>query len=658
LKELENTKAEMEAFRLELERKEKEIRMQVVQVKQLRRSLKEMALGGIHFITPALANGPPLHSKESGDIIGPALDIKEKKRGEEKQGPQAVINPVLARLLLKVDVKNSKKKKIPNGLAMKEGGRGGAKEEKLLHVLEVELDFCQKLADLTAHLKSPTLTDAAQEATVESTAISQSSTAPDNTGDTQLSGRPAAQISTANSAAQISTANSDDDVAKSGEDGDLPENPTLTELSSSLEERRQPTPPIHGKRSSRPHSKSNPRPSNLSPAPAPALQPEMSAEPNPMSGSVPTSTPAVEPLQNLTPSSPPRNAHVSVPQQHVSAPEAAQVSPTPGVEPTPELHADPAPVVTPEAQAQTMPTPIPVQKTFNASAPVREAYPIPIPTPAPAPAPAPKGNTFSMGGGGKKKTKKDYFAKPDTTSSVPTAPASVNLPVSATKQPVVPHQRDTMGSTYNNDNVDMTSFVVAKSLPGSAPASALPPADEVVDDVVEEDTGIDNLEDIQEVGASSSPMAKTVSGKSSKREVKENPVSKQPKSSTIALVEDDGIVEDLVDTDTLEEVKEYNQAATLGNRSNAGNSVTAMGRNDDQARVNLRQTRINSNPPGKQSNEKNDVSLFGDKSKGSSLGKSPVLAPAPAPIDDDDDDDNANYDDDFMDDSLDATEIE
>ncbi len=49
--------------------------------------------------------------------------------------------------------------------------------------------------------------------------------------------------------------------------------------------------------------------------------------------------------------------------------------------------------------------------------------------------------------------------------------------------------------------------------------------------------------------------------------------------------------------------------------------------------------------------------LFGDKSKGSSFGKSPILAPAPAPIGDDDDD-NANYDDNFMDDSLDATEIE
>ncbi len=512
------------------------------------------------------------------------------------------------------------------------------------------MDFCQKLADVTAHIKSPTLTDAAQEATVESTAISQSYAAPENSGDTQLSGRPA----------QSSTANSDDEsVAKSGEDGDLPpENPTLTDLSSLLEERRQPTPPTHGKRS-RPHSKSksNPRPSSLIPAPAPAPQPDMSAEPTPMSESVPTPTPAfLEPLQNPSPASQPRNTQVPIPQQqHVSAPEA-QASPTPGVEPTPELHVDPTLVVTPEPQARAMPTPTPVQKTYHDPGPVQKAYheyePIPIPTPAPAPAPAPKGNTFSMGGGGKKKTKKDYFAKPDITSSAPT-PASVNSSVSKTKQPGIP-QQDTMGSTYNNDNVDMTSFVVATSLPGSAPALALP-ADEVVDDVVEEDNVIDNLEEIQEAGATvPSPMAKTVSEKSSK-EVKENPVSKQPKSSTIALVEDDGIVEDVVDTDTLEEVTEYNQAATFGNRSNAGNSVTAMGRNGDQAQDNVRQTRINSNPPGKQSNGKNDVSLFGDKSKGSSFGKPPVLAPAPI---DDDDDDNANYDDDFMDDSLDATQIE
>jgi len=142
VKELESCKAEMETFRAELEGKEKQIRQQVIQVKQLRRSLKEMALGGVHFTTPAMAqNGPPLHHPHpSGDISTLNHDLtppasKGKKWGEEKSGTRhAIVNPILARLLLKVDV-NSKKKKVPNGLAMKE--RSVTKGDKMRHALEV-----------------------------------------------------------------------------------------------------------------------------------------------------------------------------------------------------------------------------------------------------------------------------------------------------------------------------------------------------------------------------------------------------------------------------------------------------------------------------------------------------------------------------------------
>jgi hypothetical protein len=712
MKELEASKLEMEAFRAELEGKEKEVRKQVVQVKQLRRSLKEMALGGIHFSTPSLANGPPLHSKDCSSINGPALG------GEEKAGTrQAVVHPILARLLLKVDV-NGNKKKIANGLTMKEKDGGSKKEDKLRHVLEVELDFCRNLADATAQIN----------------ANSRSRQQPEklSDGSNPLVLPPETNIST--STADVAQSGLTEQTSVSGEtfpsgkdehtneviEEPPPQEenmPTATAASVPIEERRQPTPPAHGKRS-RPNSKSNPRPTALVPAPAPAPAP-LPKEVGPELTSV--SAPAPE---SQATSTAPTATVTADPKHGVSPPVSNPVSaPDPVVVPAPA----------PELQAAPSPAP----------APAPESLPVSIPSPAPetiavtvpVPAPAPKGNAFSMGYG-KKKKKKNYFAKTEDVAPAP-APAPVSIATDKIDQP------EQLGSTYNNDNVDLSSFNVPKEV-SKVPQPSPPPAEEAVDEVVDDvvdDEDILDIETLEEVKDTPAPAPAPVPVPASTaevvddddddgffanlQEVKEQSTTQvyslnllsscyychlappcvyfvlrlvfsflwhaqstchghyllssrarcipkniptQKKNPAAAVIVSDAIPDvvddddDMLDIDTLEEVKDYNQPSKLG--INNTNSISGYGSGSSVPRA-KRGTTINAKSPQKQQEAvSNDISFFGGGG-GSMLDKTPTPAPAPAPapvpasaVEDDDENDGNYDDDDFFEDSLDAEQIE
>jgi hypothetical protein len=142
--------------------------------------------------------------------------------------------------------------------------------------------------------------------------------------------------------------------------------------------------------------RSDPVPTEQSPAPTPAKDPQLVPAPEPVPAPtpapepVPAPTPAPEPVPAPTPAPEPVPAPTPAPEPvpaPIPAPEPVP-APTPAPEPVPAPTPAPEPVPAPTPAPEPVPAPTPAPEPVPAPTPAPEPVPAPTPVPEPAPAPA------------------------------------------------------------------------------------------------------------------------------------------------------------------------------------------------------------------------------------------------------------------------------